>query len=345
LSSVALALPLWIMTALLIVWRMKYAIGTVQEPHLAEIGMREPLAADLLARSVVNQGWLFFKYVFYWLLPNEGWMSIDMREPFPATWHDWPWSLGALGFVACLVFGCIAAWRGHIPRLIAIGLLAPGLLYLTMFVSVNYQEPFVLYRSYLWALPPTLLLALALAKLPQRGQIIVLSAAGLLLFGSAWSRLQSFSHPILLWDEAVNRLDGRDELPGAARVYFNRGVSYSALEGTNLALAITDFDRVVKLDPVNPYAYSRRGAVLLRLGEYERALDDFEHAIRLNPADALAHSNRGRVLLKWGRSDEGLAELAYGCRNDQRTCKAYYDVVGSPEASALPRAASRRETR
>jgi hypothetical protein len=76
------------------------------------------------ALSIVSQMGLFFRYGLLWLIPNVGWMSIDLRPAFPLslasrrpsprcwpTWACWPprpgWCcrsdvLGLIGL--CLLF-------------------------------------------------------------------------------------------------------------------------------------------------------------------------------------------------------------------------------------------------
>jgi len=314
LSALVLPLFLWTVIAAIIIWRVRGAIGSAYEPLLGEMGVEYPHTVDFLMRSISNQSGLFFKYLLFWLAPNETWMAIDMRVPFPPTWHAWPWVLGAFAFVVYGVLTAIALWRGWLPRLAGIGLMAPWLLFLTMFGAVQYQEAFVLYRSYLWALPVALLVAFLLSKIPQRGQVTALLVVGLVCFGAAWSRLQTFSLPVLLWDEAVSRLDGKDDLPGAYRIYHNRGIAYANMGGLYLVQALPDYNKTIKLNPTYPYAYNDRGAAYFELGDYALALSDFNYALSLKPTYLRPHLGRGLTLLKLGRRDEGMADLAHACK-------------------------------
>ena len=326
LSSLALPLPLWMVTAAAIVLRLQGIIGAAYEPLLGEMGAEFPHTVDYLLRSVLNQSGLFFKYMLFWLVPNETWMAIDLRVPFPPTWFAWPWVLGMLAFAAYGGLTAIALWRGWLPRLAGIGLIAPWLLFLTMFSAVQYQEAFVLYRSYYWALPGALLVAFLLSKIPQRAQVTALLVVGLVCFGASWSRLQTFSHPVLLWDEAVSRLDGRDDLPGAYRIYHNRGIAYANMGGLYLAHALLDYNKVVQLNPSYPYVYNDRGAAYFELGDYAQALSDFNYALDLKPAYLRPHLGRGLTLLKLGRYEEGMADLAHACTFGIG-CNRYHDEL------------------
>ena len=324
LSTLALPLPLWGAIALFIVLVMKGAIGGAYESLLLETGASHPQPSDFLLRSYANQCWLFFKYMVFWLWPNASWMAIDMREPFPPSWYAWPWLSGLLAFLAWPALTLVALWRGWINRTAGIALIGPWLLFLTMFAAVLYQEPFVLYRSYLWALPGAMLVAVLLAKAPPAGQIIALTIAGAIYFGLSWNRLQIFSDPVALWNESVQRLDGRDDLPFVFRMYHNRGVAYANREGNaNLALAIADYSKALALNPAQAEVFSDRGVAHFYLGNYAQARLDFNSALALKPRYPMAQRGRGLSLLKLGEREKGLADLAATCFEYQFGCDLY----------------------
>ena len=60
-------------------------------------------------------------------------------------------------------------------------------------------------------------------------------------------------------------------------------------------LALTDFDRVLLVDPDLVAAYNNRGIVYYTQGVYDKALADFNRAIELDPAQADAYFNRGTL--------------------------------------------------
>ena len=326
-SALVLPLSLWTVTAIFIVLHMRGTFGAIYEPNAGGMIAADSLPTDhLLLRSGLNQGFLFFKYLAFWLVPNENWMAIDLRVPFPPAWFAWPWLPGFIAFCACPLIVVFAVWRGLMSRLVGIGLISPWLLFLPMFAAVLYQEPFVLYRSYLWALPGTLLAAVMLVKLARKYQIILLIVLGFILFALSFSRLQIFSEPVALWTESIKRLDGKDELPGAYRSYQQRGVAYAQRweerqTQQDMLLALADFSRAVQLSPGDPKSYDNRGQAYLALGDYANALDDFDYALRLNSAFALARFHRGVTLLESGRQEEGLTVLSYTCATYRIGCE------------------------
>ena len=92
-----------------------------------------------------------------------------MRPAFPVSVAS-PWHLaGAMGYV---LVGLGAAWallrRRDIGQLLGLLLLLPVLWYFTEFSTVWIQDPLVLYRSYLWAVPLPGLLAVVLTGLRPR---------------------------------------------------------------------------------------------------------------------------------------------------------------------------------
>lgn len=119
--------------------------------------------------SVLNQAWLFFRYAALWALPNIQWMAIDLRPAFPLSYGAFPQLFGALGYLA-LMLACtwLVIRRRDSWGLGALLVLSAGLLFATEFSTSWIQDPFVLYRSYLWAPMLCGLLALVLTKLQAR---------------------------------------------------------------------------------------------------------------------------------------------------------------------------------
>jgi tetratricopeptide (TPR) repeat protein len=136
--------------------------------------------------------------------------------------------------------------------------------------------------------------------------------------------LQTFSHPVLIWDEAVSRIEGHDDLPGAYRVYHGRGLAYFGIGDLNRAIA--DYDKAIALNPTYAFAIGDRGFAYYGLGQYERAISEFDHAITLRPDYMRFFAGRGSTLLKMGRRDAGLGEFAYACSKGY-ACTRYHEEL------------------
>lgn len=242
--------------------------------------------------SILNQSCLFFKYLLLWLLPDPAWMSVDMREPFAMSFLSWPHTLGLLGFLA---YPCISVWlllkQGR-KGLLGFALLFPWIFFLAEFSAVRIQEPFVLYRSYLWM--PGLFVALPVAfeRFATKKSFILLGIVSLLLIPLALNRLNTFSTPFLLWDDAEKLVRDKHNVFGADRIYYNRGTELGKLKRYEEAIA--DFSKTIDILPFG-LAYGNRAAAYYLLGEYQKALRDYDSAIALDPDNARSYYGRALV--------------------------------------------------
>ena len=316
--SLSLVKKVWLPFALclgiglLIVLRTKGILGTPYEPFAAQIldqmsdhqqGINVENAYVL---SVITQGFLFFKYLLLWVVPYTGWMSVDMRQPFAGQVFAWP---ELAGFIAYLAYAAVAIrllLKGGKQGLLGFGLLFPWLLFLTEFSAVRIQEPFVLYRSYLWMSGFPLVLLAVLGPAPKKPAYALLAAAGLLLAVLAWNRLDTFSSSLKLWSDVIAK-NSDEKLLGVERGYNNRGFAY--LESGRLQEAQQDFDKAVALNPKYPEAHLNVGIVNFRQGRAEAALQSYDAAIKFKPDYGDAYLNRGATLLQTGRHAEAMADF------------------------------------
>jgi tetratricopeptide (TPR) repeat protein len=261
--------------------------------------------------SVITQGWQFFKYLLLWLVPDPAWMSIDMREPFATTLTAWPMILGVVGYGAFFLAGVFLLWRGGSLGLAGLAMLAPALLFLTEFSAVRIQEQFVLYRSYLWM--PLLfgLLPLLLQHCQRKLAIALLIIVPFALAALSLDRLVTFSHPILVWDDAVKLTEGRERLPGTARTIYIRG--YYLNKYAFHEKAIADFDRALALRPNYPAALKERGRARLVMGQLNPALADFNQAIQIQPDYGQAYMGRAETLKKLGSALAAQRDFEQAC--------------------------------
>lgn len=267
----------YVLVALLTIAQIRGVLGHSYELNAGEM-LRDVLPENAYGYSVLTQSWLFFKYGLLWLLPHPGWMSVDMREPYAQG------LLSAYGaaLLAYLLYG-FAALRLLVKRgragLIGFAMLLPWLMFMTEFSSVRIQEIFVLYRSYIWALGGVIVLPLLLMRLNARLTIALSVLFAATLFMISMERLATFSHPILLWDDAEKLVRERQSLPGAARIYYNRGTEW--LKVDKYDSAISDLQTATRLSPNFSEAYGNLGASYLKLNQHEQAAQAFSRAIVL----------------------------------------------------------------
>jgi tetratricopeptide (TPR) repeat protein len=83
------------------------------------------------------------------------------------------------------------------------------------------------------------------------------------------------------WKNAIRQYDQLIKvIPDNTDLYFQRG--YAKEMALMYAECISDFTKVIELDPKKDLARTNRGFAYKKLGEYERALDDFTSEIKVN---------------------------------------------------------------
>ena len=252
--------------------------------------------------SVVTQAGLFFKYLALWLWPDTGAMSIDLRINYADTWLA---PMVLLAVAVFLGYGLLGLYlltrRVGAARVAGFGLLFPWILFLTEFTTIRIQEPFVLYRSYLWA--PGLMVALAAAL--TRVSVRAVTAAVLLvlplLFYQAHERLRTFTSELALWEDAVAKLP-RGRVPGGSRTLYSLGREYLYADRADSAIAVVD--RCLAEYPMTYHCPFARAAIHLQLEQYREALPYLSRAIALRPESGAARHHLGVALENLGCLEE-----------------------------------------
>jgi len=291
--------------------KSKGILGTIYEPSakgILDLSLKKQgldSLPNIYLLSILTQGELYFKYLWLWLIPNPGWMSVDMREPFALSLFSWPQTAG---FLAFLIYPVVAVWlllkQGR-AGLLGLAMIYPWILFLTEFSTVRIQEPFVLYRSYLWM--PGLMLGLptVLGSLAPGRVSMVYGAICVLLVPLTLNRLDTFSSSLRLWDDAEKLVRNHPDRFGVERIYYNRGTELGQLK--RYKEAISDFDKAISIDPYIDLAYGNRATAYLYLGNYTAALNDYNRAIILDPEKADNYYNRSlaeRALGNYGAAQD-----------------------------------------
>jgi tetratricopeptide (TPR) repeat protein len=302
--------------ALLVVLQTKGVIGTPYEPLTFEMldGQVNIPAAQLYPLSVLNQAGLFFKYLGLWIFPTPGAISVDIRQAFPLDFGDWQMWTGALFFIAYLVGALILLLRGGAPGLLGLSLLLPAVLFFTEFAAVRLQESFVLYRSYLWFPFIFVGFAMAVRRLRIRVLIVLVMLCTALFAALSYQRLNTFSHPLLVWREAADVYETGpqgDGVFGGYRVYYDLGCELQRFGYYQLALDA--FDRALELKHDYADAVNNKGAVFLDMKNYSAAQVNFEIALRLKPKNIISWNGLARA-------HKGLGEHAAAERARQVSC-------------------------
>lgn len=257
--------------------------------------------------SGLLQAGAFFDYFYYWAIPDIRSISIDMRLDFAQIWSTgWLAPKVAL-FIAVPIMSLYCLRRGGRAALIGCGLLYSWLLFFTELSTVRFQEPFVLYRSYLWAPGFAMILVALLSSLHLQRVVITFTLAAPLLFILAFDRLESLKSDRTIWEDAAAKLE-LPNLPGADRIYYNRAGEYFKLK--QYSAAMSDLDRVVNLNPNAFQGYLGRGRIYLRLEKPAEALSELDKSLQLAPPKngfyGVVQYLRGTALASLGQSAEAL---------------------------------------
>jgi protein O-mannosyl-transferase len=294
----------------------------------------EPDAAALLAQlsdiplmnywwgkwliSMLMQGSLFFDYLWYWLIPDIRTMSVDMRIDFHSVW-----SIPVIGKALIFAVGCPALSiyclrRRGLAGLFGFGLLYCWLLFFTEFAAIRIQEPFVLYRSHLWAPGFALMLAAILGFAAQQGiarkhsspsggaasatialrWILALCIPVIALnIWLARERLATFKDSGALWKDAAAKLS-YETILGSDRIFYNRGLEY--LKEKKYIEAAADFSYAISKNPNQYLIYIQRARAYFSLRDLENSLADINRSLALNKDDAGSWYFRGLVLEQRG---------------------------------------------
>ena len=297
--------------ALLIVGLVKSLIGTPYEQAFEAVTsqmdatVRQEVAQSPWLASALTQMGLFFKDLALWLVPRTGAMSIDVRIDFAAT-ASVAWSALKVGaFFGYAAVAALLLRRGGRAAVIGFGLAYAWILFLVELTAVRFQEPFVLYRSYLWA-PGIVIAVCGIATyLPRKLALAAALAATPVLLVQAHDRLQSFSSSLALWEDAVAK--NEPGVPGGYRAMFQLGRELLYSDQADKAIALTE--RCMAEYPTTPQCYLARGTIALQLERYADALPYLTRAIELDPKSGIAHHHRGLALQELG--DRPAAKVEY----------------------------------
>lgn len=278
--------------------------------------------------SVVNESYLFFKYLILWLLPNPNWMSIDMRQAFPVRLTNWPQLIGPFAF---LLYGLIAAKllrKGGTVGLAGFGMLVPWLLYPTEFATIWIQDPFVLYRSYIWLIGLPAVLPLVYEKIGARQSVALLAVLALGFTASTIAKQRTFKSEYELWNDAV-RYNERSNNPlilGKERALNERALQN--LEAGRINEALSDYNKAIEINPKDASLYTNRAALYVLANRFDLAAMDIERALSADPKYARARYNRAVMYARSSQIDKALEELNAILDDPQMAMQDAYETRG-----------------
>ncbi len=283
------------------------------DTSIAYVEQMEALAPGVKAMayplSILNQMWLFFEYGCRWFLPSTGMMSIDLRPPFPARLTSEPHLLGAVGYLSLLAGSVVLMlrYRGRVA-LLGFCLFTPVILFVSEFSTVWIQDPFVLYRSYLWAIAVPGVIYLIASRISQRALLSVALLVVIVFLWQTTDRIASLRTELTVWSDAVAKLPP-EVVTGKSRAYLNRGQAFQ-IAGQD-ARALRDYQRSTAFGDGGE-GLMNTGSILLAGGRAREALEAFDGAQARGQKSATLSLNRGSALLAAGEPQAAFDSFTTG---------------------------------
>jgi tetratricopeptide (TPR) repeat protein len=104
-------------------------------------------------------------------------------------------------------------------------------------------------------------------------------------------------------------------------VYQGRGMAFARYQ--QFALALSDFDRGIEINPRDPDAFYNRAVTLERKGDLEQAIRDLDEALRLRPDNPATLYERGYAYLRKRDYDRAIGDFDRTIDIDAKFAKAY----------------------
>lgn len=329
-----------------------FSLAVLQNAH--DFSPRAPL----YLLSIFNEGCLFFRYIYLWIVPDVTRMAIDAAVPFPQSLWSWPATPGFALFCAYLAAGAYLFARGGRCRIIGFSMLFPAVMFMPEFSTIRFQEPFVLYRSYYWMFGLLGFIPF-LFKTFSRYKIAIVIIYIAALAAAMHDRASTFTSEVSLWEDATKRIDtSRNDLPMAFRTFGNLGTGlvragrhHDSFEAYNtsarlnplfckawagmgaslwldgkLEEAIPYFEKAVSVDPQYAPAYYNLGTIYSMLGRYDKAAQYLSKAIELSPAYEEAVFNLGNVFLKTDQNERAIGTFQRVVALNPKNADAFHNL-------------------
>lgn len=335
--AMAAALVLLAMAAVLFS-RYGSIVGTVfdetSRAFAAQLEQQQAgIGRQLYPLSIINQASLFFHYGLLWFLPHVGWMSIDIRPTFPLTLWSWH-LLGALAWVGTLVLG---AWlvirRKDALGLAGLCLVMPCLLFITEFTTVWLQDPFVLYRSYLWSIPIPALIALPLAGSRSKRVYAIGLIVAALFAALSLERINSLQSPATAWDDASAKIDRQAPANAVGRWRPLLNLAAESQEKGAYEDALRLFSQAEALGEPLGAARFNMGVSLQQLKQHLKALDNFVMAESKGFTEAALYYHRGESQYALGRYQEAFDSFTQALQHPQAAEAEQFTRLRQAEAA------------
>jgi tetratricopeptide (TPR) repeat protein len=121
-------------------------------------------------------------------------------------------------------------------------------------------------------------------------------------------------------DKVVHKKVGRKE---AAEQYVKYGEDMA--NANRLEEAIEYFDKAIKIEPQNAFAWGDRALILDKQGKMDEALESFSKSVAIDSKNAITWHNKGLTLLRLKRLPEGIECFDKAIEIKEDYAKAWYN--------------------
>ncbi len=122
-----------------------------------------------------------------------------------------------------------------------------------------------------------------------------------------WNSLGNYYFHRMLIDSAIIAYTQAINIKPRAMYYYNRANVYS--QNNYLHLALSDYNRAISLDSLQPDYYLNRAITHYKAKDYLKALSDFNRAIALNPINKNYYVNRATLYVLLNEANLAIADL------------------------------------
>lgn len=144
--------------------------------------------------------------------------------------------------------------------------------------------------------------------------IIILSVVVLTFSYMTFQRNKIWRTEVAMWEDVIKKS------PNKANPNLNLGRAYY-FEG-KYELALTYFNKALKIDPYYTKVYNNRALIYQQRGQYDKALEDFDTVSEISPS-AATYYNKGRLYIQIKQYEEALDEFNNAIETNPVYANAY----------------------
>ena len=149
-------------------------------------------------------------------------------------------------------------------------------------------------------------------RFKSHSAVVILLLIAVVFAAFSVNRLTTFSHPLLLWDDAESLVQSKQALPGVDRIYNNRGTELTKAKLYREAIA--DYTVAIQLNEHNTYYHLGLGSALFGVNDYASAIVEFSKSIELDSNNGRAYYSRGLGYEKLGLLQKARGDFMVSCQ-------------------------------